>query len=328
MKELMADSPIDPGLDTQEPARPPSLGPVAAGLISLFLAGSFVLLGPIALIVAPLAVVPVLRYEGDKGGSVLVWGPVVVILVAVTSAGGGLLALEALLAYLLVVVLPTVSVVLWQRSGCSERRWVAVTVMAFALALVTGAVLATLPQGPVEVVSQWARQAVEDTGELYSSMGLGRGESQRAMDQAQWFVAWTLPSILVFYLVAILFWVRPRLPLLGLKVPVDSFEGYRSDDWLPAAFALFGLGAVALDGTPRWVALNLLLPVLALYFVHGLAIIRAHLSRWIGRGWLARWGVAILALQIPPLAALVAMLGLVDAFRPLRPQLNEDGGLK
>lgn len=323
----MKDSHVEQGSSAHEPARPPSLGPVASGLISLFLAGSFVLLGPIALIVAPLAVIPVLRFEGERGGSALVWGPVVVILAAVASAGGGTVALAVLSAYLLVAVLPTISVVVWLRSGWPEGRWAAVTVMAFALILVTAAVVVTLPQGPVEVVAHWTKSAAEDAGELYTSMGLGRGEVQRAMDQAQWFVAWIAPSMLVFYLVAILFWIRPRLPLLGFDVPVGSFESYRSDEWLPVAFALTGLGAVVLGGTFRWVALNLLLPVLALYFVHGLAIIRAHLARWIGRGWLVRWGVAILALQMP-LPAVVAMLGLVDAFRPLRPQLNEDGGLE
>ena len=323
----MNDPHVEPGSQTQEPTRPPSLGPVVSGLLSLFLAGSFVLLGPIALIVAPLAVIPILRFEAERGHSVLVWGPVVVILVAVAFAGGGVAALVVLGAYLMVAVLPTVSVITWRRSGWPEGRWAAVTVMGFALVLVTVAVVVTLPQGPVDVVAQWSRTAAEDAGELYTSMGLSRGEVQRAMDQAQWFVAWTLPSMLVFYLVAVLFWVRPRLALLGLNVPAGSFEDYRSDEWLPLAFALTGLGAVVLDGTSRWVALNLLLPVLALYFVHGLAIIRAHLARWIGRGWLVRWGVAILALQMP-LPAVVALLGLVDAFRPLRPQLNEDGGME
>lgn len=323
----MNDPHVEPGSETQGTDRPPSLGPVASGFVSLFLAGSFVLLGPIALMVAPLAVIPILRFEADRGGSILVWGPVAVLLAAVASAGGGMVALVVLAAYLIVAVLPTVSIIGWRGSGCSEGRWAAVTVMAFALLLVTASVVATLPHGPVEVVAQWTRAAAQDAGDLYTSMGLSRGEIQLAMDQAQWFVAWTLPSIVVFYFVAVLFWVRPRLALLGLDVPVGAFEDYRSDEWLPLAFAVTGLGAVGLDGTLRWVALNLLLPVLALYFVHGLAIIRAHLARWIGRGWFARWGVAILALQMP-FPAVVAMLGLVDAFRPLRPQLNEDGGME
>ncbi len=323
----MKDSHVEQGSSAPEPARPPSLGPVASGLISLFLAGSFVLLGPIALLVAPLAIIPVLKFEAERGGSALIWGPVVVILVAAASAGGGLVALGVLAAYLLVVVLPTISVVVWRMSAWPEGRWVAITALSFALVLVAVGVMATLPEGPVETVAHWTRAAAEDAGELYASMGLGRGEVQRAMDQAQWVIAWTLPSMLVFYLVAVIFWIRPRLPMLGFDLPIGPFESYRSDEWLTAAFALSGMGAVVLGGTWRWVALNLLLPVLALYFVHGLAIIRAHLARWIGRGWFARWGVAILALQMP-FPAVVAMLGLVDAFRPLRPRLNEDGGME
>jgi len=327
VKELMKDSHVEQGSSAHEPARPPSLGPVASGLISLFLAGSFVLLGPIALIIAPLAIIPVLRFEAERGGSTLIWGPVVVILVAAASAGGGVVALGVLAAYLLVVVVPTISVVVWRTSGWPEGRWAAATVLGFAMMLVVVGVMATLPEGPVEAVAHWTRAAAEDAGELYTTMGLGRGEVQRAMDQAQWVVAWTLPSMLVFYLVGVLFWIRPRLTMLGFDLPIGAFESYRSDEWLPAAFALSGMGAVVLGGTWRWVALNLLLSVLALYFVHGLAIIRAHLARWIGRGWLARWGVAILALQMP-LPAVVVLLGLVDAFRPLRPQLNEDGGME
>ncbi len=327
MKELMKDSHVEQGSSTPEPPRPPSLGPVVSGLISVFLAGSFVLLGPIALLVAPLAIIPVLRFEAERGGSALIWGPVVVILLAAASAGGGVVAFGVLSAYLLVVIWPSVSVVVWRRSAWTEGRWVAVTVLGFALLLVTAGVVVTVPEGPVEAVAQWTRAAAEDAGVLYTSMGLGRGDVQRAMDQAQWVVAWTLPSMLVFYLVAILFWIRPRLPMLGFDLPIAPFENYRSDEWLTAAFALSGMGAVVLGGTYRWIALNVLLPVLALYFVHGLAIIRAHLARWIGRGWLARWGVAILALQMP-LPAVVALLGLVDAFRPLRPQLNEDGGME
>jgi hypothetical protein len=323
----MKDSNIETGPPAHQPVRPPSLGPVASGLVSLFLAGSFLLLGPFALIVAPLAIIPVLRFEAERSGSMLVWGPVVVILAAVASAGGGVAAFTVLVIYLLVVVLPTLSIVIWRRLRWSEGRWVAVTVLAFALAIIFGTMVATQPQGPVEAITGWTQKAVHDAGDLYTSMGLGRGEVQRSMDQVQQVAPCVLPSVLVLYLVAVLFWIRPRLPLLGFDVPAGEFEAYRSDEWLPVAFALSGLGAVVLHGTARWAAVNLLLPVLALYFVHGLAIIRAHLERWIGRGWLVRWGVAILAFQMP-LPAVVAMLGLVDAFRPLRPRPNEDGGME
>jgi hypothetical protein len=65
--------------------------------------------------------------------------------------------------------------------------------------------------------------------------------------------------------------------------------------------------------------------VLILYFVQGLAIIRAHLARWIGRGWLVRWGVVLLCLQ-GPIPVLVTALGVADNFHPLRPRVDDDGG--
>ena len=71
----------------------------------------------------------------------------------------------------------------------------------------------------------------------------------------------------------------------------------------------------------------LLVTVLILYFVQGLAMIRAHLARWFGRGWLVRWGVVLLCLQIP-IPLLVAALGVADSFHPLRPQVDDDGGTK
>ena len=78
-------------------------------------------------------------------------------------------------------------------------------------------------------------------------------------------------------------------------------------------------------GRPRWVALNLLIAVLLLYFVQGLAMIRAHLARWVGRGWFVRWGVAFMCIY-PPMPMLVATLGVADSFFSLRPTASDDGG--
>lgn len=308
-----------------EPGRPPLLGPVASGLLSLFLVSSFIIAGPFAFFIAPLAVIPVLRFEAQRGGSTVVWAPVVVILAAVAAAGGGLIAGAVLAAYVLLVVVPTSSVLAWQRLGWSEERWVAVTVLSAAVVLIVVVFAWTQPDGPVEAVNRWSNEAMLEAGDWYETMGLGKAEVQRAISQGQQVVSWSFPSLIIAYLAAVIFWVRPRLALLGFTVPVGAFEAYRSEEWLPLAFAVTGLGTVLTSGSVRWVSLNLLLPVLTLYFIHGLAIIRAHLARWIGRGWLVRWGVTIVALQMP-MPVFVAALGLIDAFRPLRPQLNEDGG--
>ncbi len=316
---------VGPTQPTTPSDRLPTFGPVISGVLSVFLASSIVLIAPVGFIVAPLALIPVLRYSSGGRSSILVWGPVVGFLALLSISGVGFLALAVLVAYLAIVVLPTVSVEAWQRFGWSEGRWAAVTTLVLCVLLVGVGTVISLPDGPVKALMEWVTNAAQDAEELYISMGLGRGEVQLAMDRAQAVLAWTLPSLVTMYVVAILFWIRPRLPVLGFQVPAGPFESYRSDEWLPAVFASAGLGTVLASGTVRWVALNILLTVLALYFIHGLAIIRAHLARWIGRGWLVRWGVGLLALQMP-LPAVVALLGLVDAFRPLRPQPNEDGG--
>jgi hypothetical protein len=119
--------------------------------------------------------------------------------------------------------------------------------------------------------------------------------------------------------------IRPRLPVLGFGLTVEPFERFRVDDWLAAGFAVSGIGTVLLRGTARWVAVNLLIAVLVLYFVQGLAMIRAHVARWIGRGWLVRWGVALLCLQ-GPLPLMVAALGIADGFYSLRPRPSDNGG--
>jgi hypothetical protein len=167
--------------------------------------------------------------------------------------------------------------------------------------------------------------AAADAGELYSALGLAEGEMELALDAAERVASWVLPSLPVIYLVVVLFWIRPRLALLGLPVEAVPFEEYRNDEWLPAVFAAAGIATLMLDGTARWFAVNVLVAVLILYFVQGLAIIRAHLARWVGRGWLVRWGVALLCLQMP-LPLLVAVLGVADSFHPLRPRANDDGG--
>jgi hypothetical protein len=181
------------------------------------------------------------------------------------------------------------------------------------------------PQTPMEAVAGWMRAASEDAAEVYASWGVGQGSLELALDAAERAASWLLPAAPVAYLIVVLFWMRPRLPLLGLTVPVAAFEEYRNDDWLAALFVLAGGGTLLLGGTPRWVAINLLVVVLILYFVQGLAMIRAHLARWFGRGWIVRWGVALLCLQ-GPIPLLVAALGVADSFHPLRPRPDDDGG--
>jgi len=322
----MTNDHSEPKPETQAPPpRIPRLGAAASGLVALLLVGGLFAIPFLGLLIAPLGLIPVLHFLSREGSGVRSWGPVVVLLLAVSAVGAAGLALPLLVAYVLLIVFPAASVEAWVRWGLGEGRWVALTVLAATLTTLAIVAGISQPLPPVEAVSTWLRLAAADAGELYSALGLAEGEMELALDAAERVASWVLPSLPVIYLVVVLFWIRPRLALLGLSLEVVPFEEFRNDEWLPAVFAAAGLATLMLDGTARWVAVNVLVVVLILYFVQGLAIIRAHLARWVGRGWLVRWGVALLCLQMP-LPLLVAVLGVADSFHPLRPRATDDGG--
>jgi len=305
--------------------RLPRFGAGATGLVSLMLVAAVLAVPLFGMLIAPLALVPMLHFQADGTPGIRSWGWVVAALVAGSVMGLGPLALALLAAYTLVVVIPAVSVQLWARLGWSEGRWAAVAVFAATAVVLAGLAAVTAPAGPVEGVATAMRQAEDDAKEMYGAMGFAEGEIELAFDASARVMPWVLPGIVVAYVVIILFWIRPRIPLLGYEVEVGAFEVYRGEEWLAAGFALAGLGALFLEGTPRWVALNLLIAVLLLYFVQGLAMIRAHLARWIGRGWFVRWGVGLLCVMWP-MPVLVTTLGVADSFFPLRPVASDDGG--
>jgi hypothetical protein len=301
------------------------LGAGASGLLSLLLVGSLFAVPLLGLVIAPLGLIPVLHYQVAAERWYLGWSWVAVLLAVASVSGLAGLAGPLLAAYALLVVLPSASVHWWRVLGLGEGRWAALTAAVGAISCLVAVAILAAPQTPVDAVAGWFRDTAAQAGDFYTAMGLARGEVELALDAVELYASWVFPSFPVAYLIAVLFWVRPRLTVLGFAVPVGPFERYRSDDWLAAGFALFGIGTLVLEGTARWAAVNLLIAVLILYFVHGLAIIRAHLARWIGRGWLVRWGVALICLQMP-LPPLVAILGVADSFYPMRPRANDDGG--
>jgi hypothetical protein len=305
--------------------RVPRFGAGASGLVSLLLVAGVLVVPLFGLLIAPLGLVPVLHFQSDRTPGVRAWGWVVALLAAASLAGVGPFPLALLAAYSMVVVLPALSVEVWSRTTWPEGRWVAVSTAAILGFVLVGLAVITMPSGPVEGVAEVMRSAAGDAREMYGAMGFAEGEIELAFDASERVVPWILPGLIMAYVIAILFWVRPRIPLLGYDVEVEPFEQYRGDEWQAAVFALSGIGTIFLGGTPRWVALNLLIAVLLLYFVQGLAMIRAHLARWVGRGWFVRWGVALMCIY-PPMPILVATLGVADSFFPLRPAASDDGG--
>ena len=321
---MTTELPETPEMQTPLP-RIPRLGAAASGLVSLLLVGSLFVIPFFGLLIAPLAALPILHFQSGGGLGYRSWGPVVGLLLVASGAGAAGITIPLLAFYLLLVVLPAATVEAWTRWRWSEGRWIAVATMIGVVACLGAIAMAAWPQTPMAAVSGWLRAASDDAGELYAAWGLAEGEVGLALDAAERVASWVLPSIPVAYLVVVLFWLRPRLALLGMGADVGTFEDYRNDDWLAAVFVVAGIATLLLGGVPRWIAINFLIAVLILYFVQGLAIIRAHLARWFGRGWLVRWGVVLLCLQ-GPLPLLVAALGVADNFHSLRPRADDDGG--
>jgi hypothetical protein len=309
--------------------RLPRLGLAASIAASLLLTSSLVVVTPIGLLIAPLALVPVAQWvAADPRRAALGWGSVSAALAALSVAGLSLLSSPAwgyLVAYVLVVGLPAASLAVWRRSSWSEGRWAAVTTLVATAACLAALVLAASPRPPVDALAGWFGEAATRVEASYREVGVPTGELELAFDTVGPAVPWVAPSLPIAYLIVVLFWIRPRLPMLGFPMGIEPFERYRGDEWLPLGFAVFGIGTLVLAGTPRWLATNLLIAVLMLYFVQGLAMIRAHVARWVGRGWLVRWAVVLLCVQ-GPLPLVVAAIGIADGFYSLRPRATDDGG--
>lgn len=324
---MTIEQPETPEVKVSMP-RVPRLGATASGLVALLLVSALYFLFPFGAVVAPLGLLPVFHFQSGEGSGVRAWGPVAALLVMAALLGVADLFLPLLLSYLLVIVLPSSSAEMWVRFGWNEGRWVLATTLAASIASLAVVTWIASPSTPIEAAEVWSDEAMTGVSELYLESGVPESEVDRilvAVEPVKTLIAMLMPIAPVAYVVMVLFWVRPRLQLLGLPVEVADFESFRNDDLLAALFALAGIGTLVFNGVGRWVAVNLLAVALILYFVQGLAMIRAHLARWFGRGWLVRWGVALLCLQ-GPLPLLVATLGIADSFRPLRPRVDDDGG--
>ncbi len=311
---------------------PRRIGVGTAGVLSAVFAASLFVLIPVGLLIAPFGLVPVIQYQLNGERRFLGWAWVILVLAVLAAAGvpyTGIL----LVTYSVLIVVPCLSIDCWLRLEWDGGRWAAATTLigtAICLLLVA---MVVGPQTPVqgtaaafEEAEIWPEEAKLD--KMATTIGTSRLELELSIQAGKRWMSWIFPTFPIAYLVAVLFWVRPRLSLLGFPLPLAQFEEYRNDEWLPVAFLVAGLGTFIPSESGRWVAINLLMAVLILYFVQGLAIIRAHLARTIGRGFLVRWGVITVCLAgfrfgIP---ILVAILGLADNFVQMRPGTSRIGG--
>ena len=295
-----------------------------AGLFSLLVFASLPLLPILGVFLALLAPLPLVHVVAGGRTSFLAWGWVAIGLVSAVFLFRAPWLVALCVGYLLVAVWPAVSVETWLRRQWSTGRWtaiVALVAMGVVAAVVTGMFWPTLPgEGLIQLFTRMMAGA----SELVKALGESAG-GEELMARAMRTVAYLTPALAAMYVLTGALWLRPRLPLLGLPRGSEPFPLYTSEEWLPVGFVVGGLGWVFAAEPYKWLAANLLVTVLGLYFVHGLAIILFYLGRRFGMNRWVRLGVVVLALQIP-VALVFSALGLADTFFGLRRGGAYDGG--
>jgi len=295
-----------------------------AGLFSLLVFASLPLLPILGVFLALLAPLPLVHVVAGGRTSFVAWGWVAVGLVSAVFLFRAPWLVALCVGYLLVAVWPAVSVETWLRRQWSTGRWAAIVALV-ALGVVSVVVTAALwPTMPGEGLIQLFARLMAGASQLVKVLGEGAG-GEELMARAMQVVAYLTPSMAAMYVLSGALWLRPRLPLLGLPRGSEPFPLYTSEEWLPVGFVVGGLGWVFAPEPYKWLAANLLVTVLGLYFVHGLAIILFYLGRRFGMNRWVRLGVVVLALQIP-VALVFSALGLADTFFGLRRGGADDGG--
>jgi uncharacterized protein YybS (DUF2232 family) len=310
--------------ETTSPRRRLRPGPALAGFLSLAAVASLVFVPLLGAFIALLGAVPLVYLVAEGRPSILGWGWVAIVLAGAALAWGGVWFGAALLAYLLLAVLPAVSVEAWVRRPWPTGRWLAGIAAVAFLALCGFLIALFYPASPPDEIAGRLTAALAETMQMMGTMGGGMGAGE-LLEQGVQLSAYLAPALGATYVLSAALWVRPRLPLLGLPRGEEPFALYSSEEWLPVPFAIGGLGWVFATGTVKWLATNLFVTVLGLYFLHGLAIIHFYLGRRFGSNRWVRLAVALFALQIPVALALSA-LGLTDAFVRLRRGGAYDGG--
>lgn len=293
------------------------LGPGVAGLLSFLLFVGLPLVPLLGVFGALLSPLPLVGLLAAHGSTVLGWGWVLIIL-----AGLGLVTLwpgvlGLVVGYLLIAAWPAFSVELWVRRGWSSGRWLAI-VVGGSLAVLVGVLVALFyPEAPATGLEGWLATSTTLSPTMAGLLGVSRWTGEEMVAAAVGTVATLAPALGALYVGMVALWLRPRLPRLGFDVGQEPFAAFSSEEWLPLAFALGGLGWVFAPGLVKWFSVNLLVATIGLYFVHGLAIIHHYLGQRLAAQRLVRVTVGLIAVQMP-LALIVAAAGLADGFVRLR----------
>ncbi len=308
---------------------PPPLGRFEAPLAAFVAAAAFsaVFVVPLFGVVGlPLASVPLVRLAHRQGlvAALAACALACALLFGLGWALGGLGA-GVTLAFVGagVTTLPPASVG-FLRAGVEPSRCylgLCLAGCAFLAAAFAAAMSGPGPSLTAEVASSFDR-LIPAAMDSYARSGANaetvarlRSTFEAARDFAQ-YCLWGIMAVLWVFGAAVAFYLGARLSRPGATADATRFESLR----VPAAAAGFFVAAGAafglLEGGARRVAANLLLPLLALYFVAGLSIICHFFRRWF-RARILRIGLYALAAYFP-INIGVALLGLFDWYVDFR----------
>lgn len=251
--------------------------------------------------------------------------------------GGGTGAILAATCALAFVALPAVGLVAGATRGRrrEELVWLSAALSGVG---VLGAILAvTLVEGvdPGALLALKLDALRPELLDFYRKAGWTEetlSATGAAFDRMRDLVAWQLPGLVLagsaIHAAILVYAFGRRAGLDEAPLAPGSFATFRTPLAVAAAFVPAGALAALADGLAARAAITVLIPLCTLFFLRGMAIIRALLDR--GRvGLLIRAPVYVLAVQMP-IPVLVAIGGLLDEFLDFRERFSRkeesDGG--
>ena len=296
---------------------------VIAALVAAVLFSSFLTLPFFGGFLLPFAPSPAVRVAHRRGLGAGVWvaagAAMLLFLATVASTDPRAAAFGSLVAFVL-IALPAVAAA-WTRRGASATA-AYLALSAGGALLLGGLLLASSAPGRrspgqeiAAMIDGMAPSAVAraQLDPETAARAAAFVKSFRDFASAYWVglaaACWVLGSALAFY-------TGSRFARPAPSAQAVRFEALRVPTFAVALFAVSGAGAVLAEGAWKRASADLLIPLVALYFVLGLSIICHFARRWF-RVRLLRVGLYALVVYFP-MNVVVALLGLFDWYADFR----------
>lgn len=292
----------------------------AGTLATLLFVGGAAYLGPAAFFLNLFAPVPA-AYVAMRVGMLPAGAVVVCSGAALWGFGGPVAALTYLLQY---GVAALALALLLRRGQPWDRAAFGAVIVSLAIAALVVTVLVVDSGSNVDaLVEQYVKTEIDKTATLYQDADLPaeqREEMAGFMEQVAGFLNRAWPGLLVTFCGAMLLFTVQMLAALSrgqYLVGGPPFPFWKVPELL--VWPLIGAGFVAFftTGAPATVAINLLVVLLPLYFLHGLAIISFYFNLK-GISPLLRTIGYALVLLLNPLPLVVTALGVFDLWANFR----------